>query len=278
MNLRIRIRKYIIHYYIIFYIIYYIIMNNIIPILLIIIIFGFGFLRPIFINNSIEQFEESDVLDMYVITLGKKERIQNIKNQETKINNKINIFDGVNGLKLNINELIKNDILDKNYKLSENINHSKREIGCYLSHHNIYKKIKKDNKKGYTIIFEDDFLVNSPNLKDDIRKSIDKLNRKNIDFDFLFLGSNQINYGENIIDNLYYVNLKQNLYGTHAYVINNKNIDKIIDNVKIIKNPIDVIIQNLTYNKLLNTIVIYPNIVEYNKSFESTINTNDTNI
>jgi hypothetical protein len=54
-------------------------MNYIIPILLIIIIiiFGFGFLRPIFINNSIESFEESDVLDMYVITLGKKERIQN---------------------------------------------------------------------------------------------------------------------------------------------------------------------------------------------------------
>ena len=83
-------------------------MNYIIPILLIIIIFGFGFLRPIFINNLIESFEESDVLDMYVITLGKKERIQNIKNQESKINNKINIFDGVNGLKLDINELIKN--------------------------------------------------------------------------------------------------------------------------------------------------------------------------
>ena len=62
-------------------------MNYIIPILLIIIIiiFGFGFLRPIFINNSIESFEESDVLDMYVITLGKKEIIQNIKNQESKI-------------------------------------------------------------------------------------------------------------------------------------------------------------------------------------------------
>ena len=116
--------------------------------IIIIIIFGFGFLRPIFINNSIESFEESDVLDMYVITLGKKERIQNIKNQESKINNKINIFDGVNGLKLDINELIKNHKLDKNHKLSENINHAKKEIGCYLSHYNIYKKIKKDNKRG----------------------------------------------------------------------------------------------------------------------------------
>ena len=246
-------------------------MNYIIPILLIIIIIIFGFLRPIFINNSIESFEESDILDMCVITLGKKERIQNIKNQETKINNKINIFDGVNGLKLDINELIKNNILDKNHKLSENINHAKREIGCYLSHYNIYKKIKKENKKGYTIIFEDDFIVNSPNLKDDIRKSIDKLNRKSIDFDFLFLGSNQINYGENIIDNLYYVNPKQNLYGTHAYVINNKNIDKIIDKIKIIKHQIDIIIQDLSKNNIFNTVIMYPYTVIQNKSFKSTV-------
>jgi len=248
-------------------------MNYIIPILLIIIIiFGFGFIRPIFINNTFEQFEESDILDMYVITLGKKERIQNIKNQESKINNKINIFDGVNGLKLDINELIKNNILDKNHKLSENINHSKREIGCYLSHFNIYKKIKKDNKKGYTIIFEDDFIINSSNLKDDIKKAINKLNNKNIDFDFLYLGSNQINYGENIIDKLYYINPKQKLYGTHAYVINNKNIDKIIDNVKIIKNPIDVIIQNLSKNNIFNTVIIYPYTVIQNKSFKSSVN------
>lgn len=248
-------------------------MNYIIQILLIIIIIIiFGYLRPIFIN---ELFTESDIFDMYVITLGKKERMVNIKNQETKIKNKINIFDGVNGLKLDINKLIKNDILDKNHELSKNINHAKREIGCYLSHYNIYKKIKKENKKGYTIIFEDDFIVKSSNFKDDIRKSIDKLNNKSIDFDFLYLGSNQINYGENIIDKLYYVNPKQNLYGTHAYVINNKNIDKIIDNIKIIKNPIDVIIQDLSKNNIFNTVIMYPYIVIQNKSFKSTVDNNE---
>ena len=247
-------------------------MNYIIPILLIIIIIIFGFVRPIFIN---ELFTGSDIFDMYVITLGKKERMINIKNQETKIKNKINIFNGVNGLKLNINKLIKNDILDKNHELSKNINHAKREIGCYLSHLNIYKKIKKDNKKGYTIIFEDDFIVNSSNFKDDVKKAISTLNNNNIDFDFLYLGSNKINYGENIIDKLYYVNPKQNLYGTHAYVINNKNIDKIIDNIKIIKNPIDVIIQDLSKNNIFNTVIMYPYIVIQNKSFKSMVDNNE---
>jgi GR25 family glycosyltransferase involved in LPS biosynthesis len=237
-------------------------------------------MNPIIIRIPFEKFENLDdiISDMYVITLGKKERIQNIKEQERKINDRITRFKAVNGLKLDINELIKNNILDKNYNLCgpKNSNHSKREIGCYLSHLNIYKKIKKDNKKGYTIIFEDDFLVNSPNLKDDVRKSIDKLNRKNIDFDYLYLGSTRINYGENIIDNLHYVNPKQNLFGTHAYVINNKNIDKIIDNVKIIKRPIDVIIHDIGKNHIFNIVIMYPYTVTQNKSFKSTVNNKST--
>ena len=83
--------------------------------ILFIIISIFVFINPIIIRPQFEKFKNSNdiISDMYVITLGKKERIQNIKNQESKINNKINIFDGVNGLKLDINELIKNNILDK---------------------------------------------------------------------------------------------------------------------------------------------------------------------
>jgi GR25 family glycosyltransferase involved in LPS biosynthesis len=244
--------------------------------ILFIIISIFVFINPIIIRPQFEKFKNSNdiISDMYVITLGKKERIDNIKKQEAKINDRIIRFKAVNGLKLDINELIKNDILDKNYKLCgpKNGNRTKREIGCYLSHLNIYKKIKKDNKNGYTIVFEDDFLVKSPNLKDDIRKSIDKLNNKNIDFDYLYLGSDKINYGENIIDNLYYVNPKQHLFGTHAYVINNKKIDKIIDNVKIIKRPIDVAIKDLSNNRIFTTIIMYPNTVIQNKSFKSTVN------
>jgi len=243
--------------------------------ILFIIISIFVFINPIIIRPQFEKIENSNdiISDMYVITLGKKERIKNIKEQEAKINDRITRFNAVNGLKLNINNLIKQNVLDKNYKLSgpKNGNHTKREIGCYLSHLNIYKKIKKDNKNGYTLIFEDDFLINSPNLKDDIRKSIDKLNNKNIDFDYLYLGSNKINYGEHIIDNLYYVNSKQHLFGTHAYVINNKKIDKIIDNIKLIRRPIDVAIHDLSNNHIFTIIIMYPYTVIQNSSFKSTV-------
>jgi GR25 family glycosyltransferase involved in LPS biosynthesis len=243
-------------------------MNYLISILLIIIIIIFGFLK---INYKNENFEDSNILDMYVITLGKKERIANIKNQEKKINNKIQIFDAVNGSKLDINDLINNNILANENTLSENYNHKMGEIGCYLSHLNIYKKIKENNKKGYTIIFEDDFLINSDDLINEVKKTIDTLDSKNIDFDFLFLGNLKDNHGENIANNLYYIDKNVNLYGTHGYVINNKNIDKIIDKINKIESPIDNTIQNLSYNNVFNTIVIYPNLVIQEGEFKSTI-------
>ena len=54
-------------------------------------------------------------------------------------------------------------------------------------------------------------------------------------------------------------------------MINNKKIDKIIDNVKIIKRPIDVAIQDLSNNRIFTTIIMYPNTVIQNKSFKSTV-------
>jgi GR25 family glycosyltransferase involved in LPS biosynthesis len=248
-------------------------MKYLVSILLIIIVIFFAFLN---LKYNTELFDNSGNLDLYVITLGKEERIANINNQQKKIGKKINIYNGVIGLKLDMNDLIKKDILSEDHNLSKNINHAKREAGCYLSHLNIYKKIKKDNKKGYTIIFEDDFLVDSDNFLDEIKKAIDTLNTKNIDFDFLFLGNTLNNYGKNIINNLYYVNPRERLWGLYGYLINNKNIDKIIDKTNKIDRPIDVIIEYLSYNNIFNTIIMYPNIINHQSNYKSTVdNTED---
>jgi len=248
-------------------------MKYLVSILLIIIVIFFAFLNMKF---NTELFDNSYNLDLYVITLGKEERIANIKNQEIKIGKKINIYNGVIGLNLDMNNLIKKNILSENHNLSKNANHAKREAGCYLSHLNIYKKIKKENKKGYTIIFEDDFLIDSENLLDDVKKAINTLNTNNIDFDFLFLGNTLNNYGKNIINNLYYVNPRKRLWGLYGYVINNKNIDKIIDKTKKIDRPIDVIIEYLSNNNIFNTIIMYPNIIKHQSNYKSTVdNTED---
>jgi GR25 family glycosyltransferase involved in LPS biosynthesis len=242
-------------------------MNYIISLLLIIIIIIFTFFKPKIYK---ELFENNNIFYFYVITLGKKERLENIEKQQSKINNKINIFNAVQGKKLDYdklkssNKIIDNEILSKKYE------EKMSQIGCYLSHLNIYKKIKNDYKKGYTIIFEDDFLITTPYLINEINKSINIL-KKNIDFDFIFLGNLRNNHGKNIQDNLYYLDKNINLFGTHGYIVNNKNIDKIINNLNKINTTIDDSIQDLSYKNIFNTFVIYPNLVEQEELFKSTI-------
>ncbi len=255
-------------------------MNYIIPILLIIIIIVFDYFKINISRTEVfdSKSDSDNIYDLYVITLGKEERMLNIKNQQSKINKKINIFDAVNGLKLDIDDLKNKNILSNNANLSTNENHAKRQIGCYLSHLNIYKKIKNDNKDGYTIIFEDDFLVNSDNLLEDVKKAIQTLNNKNINFDFLFLGNTNNNYGINIFDNLYNIDNNNVLYGTYGYLINNKNIDKIINKTSKIDRPIDEIIQNLSYDKTFDTIIMHPHLINHIDSYKSTVrNTESTN-
>ena len=243
-------------------------MNYIISLLLIFIIIIFTFFKPIIIN---ELFENNNILYFYVITLGKKERIENIEKQQLKINNKIEIFNGVLGKQLNFDELKASNIIIDDSKLSKKYDEKMSQIGCYLSHLNIYLKIKNENKNGYTVIFEDDFLITTPNLINEINKSIDTLKNKNIDFDFIFLGNLRNNHGLNIQDNLYYLDKNINLFGTHGYIVNNKNIEKIINNLNKIYTTIDDSIQDLSYKNILNTFVIYPNLVEQEELFKSTI-------
>lgn len=244
-------------------------MNYVISILLIIIVIIYIFFYP---KLTVELFNNTDTLDLYVITLGKEERITNIEKQQRKINNKIKIFNAVNGKKLDYNKLIASNIIADDKKLSKKYDQKMGQIGCYLSHLNIYKKIKNDNKSGYTVIFEDDFLINTPDLKNEIKKSIDILKNKNIDFDFIFLGNLRNNHGKNIKDNLYYLDKNTNLYGTHGYLINNNKIDKIINNLSRIYTTIDDSIQDLSYEDIFNTIVVYPNLIDQERLlFKSTI-------
>jgi GR25 family glycosyltransferase involved in LPS biosynthesis len=121
---------------------------------------------------------------------------------------------------------------------------------------------------GYTVIFEDDFKIIDNNLDlkiNDILSSID------IDFDILYLGNLNNNHSNLYKNNIYYINLQQPLWGTHAYLINNKNIKKIYNSLLNMDKAIDNKIKENFDNKILNGLVIYPNLVNQNEIFNSTI-------
>jgi len=193
---------------------------------------------------------------MYVISLRREDRLKNIEDQQKKINHNIEIFNAVKGDKLDLDNMINDGIISSSWK--NGAEYKKREVGCYLSHYNIYNKILNDREPGYTIIFEDDFNIIVDHFIINVNKIVESLND---DFDVIFLGNYTNNHGELFKDNIYYVNQNDILIGCFGYIVNNRCIDKIIRFTKNIDMPIDWKFYTLCKNGELNIFVAYPNLV-----------------
>jgi len=191
---------------------------------------------------------------LYVITLKQPNRLLNIHTQQQKINNTIEVFDAVNGDLLN--EIDPRIILHTPITEMDKIH--KRVIGCYLSHYNLYNTIVKDDN--YTIIFEDDFVIRESDLIKKCNNILVTLKELNLEFDVIFLGNHDYNHnhGTLIKNNIYKIGRNEGLHGTQGYIVNNKNIHKIIENTNDITDGIDIKIQRLANEKKLNVFSIYP--------------------
>ena len=81
------------------------------------------------------------------------------------------------------------------------------------------------------------------------------------------------NKGNHIKDDIYELDKEKNIYGTQAYVINNKNIEKIYECITDIMSPIDVQYETSIKHDKLTAYVIYPWLFDQNRDkFMSTIN------
>ena len=165
-------------------------------------------------------------IQIFVISLKNKEeyiKTENYKNL-SKVTNKIILSKGV---------ILNKEQSDK-YLL-----YAKSAIGISLAHINVWKKIKKSNLKkneaqinDFSIILEDDALLNIDHneFNNEINKIIN-----NYDYDIYKIHSD----------------FNNGFTSTAAYIINNKSIDKIINNHKIILGHLDF---DLYLLKLLNKI------------------------
>jgi GR25 family glycosyltransferase involved in LPS biosynthesis len=225
----------------------------------------------IFYSKIIEGYSSN--IEMYVISLKHEDRLKNIKSQEDKIGEKIQIFDAVKGDQLNIEQLLRDKLIDNKYSTNDKV--KKREVGCYMSHLNMIKQINNSKTSGYTIIFEDDFDIIDDTFMKSVSKIIKKLDENKIEFDIVFLGNLKENHGERIIENenIYKIDQNENLWGTHGYLINNSKINKIIDKIKFIDMAIDIKYESLGKSGELIIYVIYPTIVnQQGDKLSSTIN------
>jgi len=223
----------------------------------------------------LEKFENNGTeLYLYVITLKHEDRLQNIKTQQSIIDKPIQLFDAVKGDFLNMDEILGQYHFNPDFFNASHVDDKKkkREVGCYLSHLQLYKQIKNaHHNTGYSIVFEDDFKLED-NFIDQTNKIINSMLDKKMDFDIIFLGQNQTqNKGDFIMDNIYHFNNNLKLWGTHGLLIHNKNIDKIIEKVEYIDCDIDIKIANLAKSGELKVFILYPFIVNIIDS-KSTIN------
>jgi GR25 family glycosyltransferase involved in LPS biosynthesis len=191
-----------------------------------------------------------------------------------KLKKPINMFNGIYTKNVSLDNQIKYiNNFDKNLKLNFKF-YLQGQIGCYLSHHKIIENIMNNNLNyEYSVIFEDDVIFGKY-LNNSINKIIIDLNSLNIDFDLIFLGNCSNNKGTNLINNIYYIDINNNCWGTHALLINNKNIKKIYDLNCNITNEIDTHYASLLKNKKLNGFVIYPSLCLQNSNLISTIKKN----
>jgi len=236
-------------------------MNNTTIIILILILIIFYINNQLNKKDAFVNLEQLDQFDYYAISIGSPARLDNIRDHAKKNNIDIKIFNGFFGDKLDLEDMINKKKLKKEFV--SDTKQRKREIGCYLSHTTLYNDIRLNpNKKKYSVIFEDDFDIDTSeyvfiNYINNIIKDIESY-----DFDIIYLGNLYLNHGNLLANNIYYPDPKKDLLCLHGYIINNKNINKFTTpEMMFIDDPIDDKINKLIKNKKLNALVIYPAII-----------------
>lgn len=192
-----------------------------------------------------------------------KERYYHVQGLKSKIKN-LNVWKGICPQNNDLSLFSRYGLnTEKNcYSLN------KGEIGCYLSHATLLKHIKENNRNGFTVILEDDIKINYENITTKIQNILKNFNN----FEILYLGLCFENKGKHIQGNIYELNKENHIYGTQAYVINNKNIEKIYDCVTDVMSPIDIQYETFIKDDKLTAYVIDPWLFDQNRNqFKSTI-------
>lgn len=253
--------------------------DNMLLAFLIIILLSIMISSTINFNNKTEQFDQTvtnidNYLKTYVINLKTRpEKLIHMKTQLEKHKMKYNIFNGINGNFLNIDQLNKLKIIDdisaKKY-MKRNIR--KGEYGCALSHILIWHKLleESDPNVKYFLILEDDaYLVN--NFKEKLTKVLEDIDKKT--WDVLYLNENCYKHfgvscnGDDFSETTIIPNRVG--YGLYGYIINKNFVKKCIDSLFPINYAIDVFLDEASLQKKFICLRSKEIIVHYNKKFAS---------
>ena len=197
-------------------------------------------------------------VDIFCLNLdSSKDRWEKINDFSIKNNIKINRYSAFNGKLLNEKKLINDNILDKKHKLL------KGQLGCAYSHLSLMTSLEY-SKNQYYLILEDDVIL-PKNLNNEIFYI---LNNAPFNWDIIYLGGCNIS-GKKYNKDFLIPDKFGNTYNlcTHAFILNKRNLSKIIKILTPIKYSIDVQLRKNFKN--LNVYYTNRNIINQNKDILS---------
>ena len=179
-------------------------------------------------------------ISTYVINLERcKQKKQKISEMLEMNNLNFNIYNAVNASNFTIDFIKNNNEIDEAFKqFLLNDKSQWGHLGCSMSHYNVLKQfIENDNEK-FLLVLEDDCILDNKFSN----KLITILNDNiNLNFDFLLCGYNcdsdyftdsnhcKLNKNYKQFNNIRSINY---FIGTHAYIINKNNAQKILNDCK----------------------------------------------
>jgi glycosyl transferase, family 25 len=137
------------------------------------------------------------------------------------------------------------------------------EIGCYLSHMNIYQEIVEKNISK-AIIFEDDIKI----IDDNFQKIVNIISQKEY-FDICLLGYHYKKRDN--IENMFYeyldethnmLKISKREWGGYGYIITNKACQKLLKYKNNIFLPVDTLGRDKHFDKFLDVYCVHPSLIE----------------
>lgn len=230
---------------------------NIVILLILILVFIIFYLINQFVLQENYKNKEFN-FKVYVINLERsKDRLRTITNQMKDANIPFIRWDAVDGSKLNLNNLIQKNILNKNNKMMVGA------IGCSLSHISLWKEALKHKKN--ILVCEDDILI--PKYFNKMLPTY--LIQMPQNWDILYLGSSNI-HGKKYSQNLLTPNIINNSKSTHntgmyAMLIHYKFLEKLIKQNIPISDNIDQVIKNKLFNSS-NIFICNPPLISHDNN------------
>lgn len=140
---------------------------------------------------------------------------------------------------------------------------SSGEIGCYLSHMNIYQEVV-DKNLPYALIFEDDITI----IDDNFLYVVDLVAQKHY-YDICLLRyqykkRDKIKdmFYEHLDDTYDMLKISKREWGTYGYIISNNACRKLLKYKNDIFMPIDTLGRDKHFDKFLDIYCVYPNLIE----------------